>query len=391
MMAIPHLALKNLLGAGIRTWLNVVVLSFSFVAIIATQGLLEGMNDQVAQAMIDTEYGAGQFRYGSYDPYDPLTLKDGHGVVPPAIDAAIEKGEATAVLIVQGSLYVQGRVRPVLIKGIDPGQTVVRLPSSRLLPVPGEIPALAGARMAKSSGMGVGDYVTLQWRDARGTFDAQDARIAEVFSTSVQSVDLNQIWIPLDTLRRVARMENEATLVIARPGFVPPPAPDGWHFTSQDELLADIREVVRSKAVGSSVVYVILLLLALLAIFDTQVLSVWRRRKEIGTLMALGMTRLKIIQLFTLEGAAHGVLAALVAALYGIPLLGSLARDGWELPAGVESYGFAIGERLFPVFSVGLVLGTTLLVLATTTVVSFLPVRRIADLKPTDALRGKFT
>jgi ABC-type lipoprotein release transport system permease subunit len=80
-----------------------------------------------------------------------------------------------------------------------------------------------------------------------------------------------------------------------------------------------------------------------------------------------------------------------VAALYGIPLLGSLARDGWELPAGVESYGFAIGERLFPVFSVSLVLGTTLLVLATTTVVSFLPVRRIADLKPTDALRGKFT
>ena len=221
-MAIPHLALKNLLGAGIRTWLNVIVLSFSFVAIIATQGLLEGMNDQVAQAMIDTEYGGGQYWQGSYDPYDPLTLKEAHGVVPPPIRAAIEKGDAAAVLIVQGSLYVHGRVRPVLIKGIDPGQTVIRLPSARLRPAPGEIPAIAGTRMAKSSGMGVGDFITLQWRDARGTFDAQDARIAEVFSTNVQSVDLNQVWIPLDTLRRFARMEDEATLIIIRPGSLLP-------------------------------------------------------------------------------------------------------------------------------------------------------------------------
>jgi len=48
-------------------------------------------------------------------------------------------------------------------------------------------------------------------------------------------------------------------------------------------------------------------------------------------------------------------------------------------------------ERLFPVFTIGLVAGTTLLVLTVTTIVSFMPVRRIAKLKPTDALRGKFT
>ncbi len=33
------------------------------------------------------------------------------------------------------------------------------------------------------------------------------------------------------------------------------------------------------------------------------------------------MTRSKIIQLFTLEGAMHAVLAAVVAAIYGFPLL----------------------------------------------------------------------
>lgn len=110
-----------------------------------------------------------------------------------------------------------------------------------------------------------------------------------------------------------------------------------------------------------------------------------------GTLMSMGMTRGKIIQLFTLEGALHSVLAAVVAAIYGIPLLLYSAKNGWAMPEAVDDFGMALGEALFPVYGTGLVIGTTLLILLATTVVSFLPTRKIAKLKPTDALRGKMT
>lgn len=110
-----------------------------------------------------------------------------------------------------------------------------------------------------------------------------------------------------------------------------------------------------------------------------------------GTLMSLGMTRIKIIELFTVEGATHAVLAALVAALYGIPLLTYSATKGLALPASTDSYGIAIGQKLFPTYGTGLIIGTTLLVLFVTTLVSFLPTRKIARLKPTDALRGKMS
>ncbi len=390
-MMLPQLALRNLLGAGLRTWLNVLVLSFSFVTIITMQGLLQGMNEQVAQAMIDVEYGGGQFWHRLYDPYDPLTVQDAHALVDPVLVEQELRGDAASVLILQGSMSVRGRLRTLLIKGIDPGQTILRFPSTMLKEESGIIPAIVGARMAKSTGISEGDQVTLQWRDAKGTFDARNVVIAGIFSTSVQTVDNNQVWLPLETLRQLARMENEATLVVTRQGSTLHASDSTWQFKETEFLLSDIREVVRSKSISSSIMYIILLLLAMLAIFDTQVLSLWRRRKEIGTLMALGMTRLAVIVLFTLEGAMHGVLAGLLAAAYGIPLLGMFARSGWELPAMTESYGFAVGERLFPVFTAGLVVGTTLLVLVVTTIVSFLPVRRIAKLKATDALRGKFS
>ncbi len=212
--------------------------------------------------------------------------------------------------------------------------------------------------------------------------------------TSVQTVDSGQIWVPLERLREMTAMPGEATFVVLAQGAVPPPEAaglDGWSFRGPDYFLSDLRAMVESKSAGSSILYAIFLALAMLAIFDTQVLSIFHRRREMGTLMALGFTRTKLIGLFTLEGAFNGVLAALVGALYGIPLLSWMARTGWALPGDTDSYGFAIGEKLFPSYSLALVAGTTLLVLVTTTVVSFLPTRRIAKLKPTDALRGRMT
>ena len=61
------------------------------------------------------------------------------------------------------------------------------------------------------------------------------------------------------------------------------------------------------------------------------------------------------------------------------------------MPEAVDDYGIALGEALFPVYGTGLVIGTTILILLVTTIVSFLPTRKIAKLKPTDALRGKMT
>jgi ABC-type lipoprotein release transport system permease subunit len=209
-------------------------------------------------------------------------------------------------------------------------------------------------------------------------------------------------------------LSGEATLVILAKGTAPPtlpalpaagapaapaapaassvtpsPPPTAWVFRGPEYFLSDLRAMVASKTVGSTIVYTIFLLLAMLAIFDTQVLSIFHRRREIGTLMALGFTRGKVIGLFTLEGMLNSVLAALVAAAYGVPLLSWIARTGWALPGDTDSYGFALGERIFPAYGAGLVIGTTALVLLVTTVVSFLPTRRIAKLKPTDALRGR--
>ena len=85
---ILKLAFRNLIGAGLRTLLNAIVLSLAFVAIILIQGLLVGMNQQIADAVTRTEYGGGQFWHESYNPYDIYSLEDAHGVIPIPLEKA---------------------------------------------------------------------------------------------------------------------------------------------------------------------------------------------------------------------------------------------------------------------------------------------------------------
>ncbi len=393
-MLISKLALRNILGAGLRTWLNVVVLSIAFVMIIWSQGLIDGMNNQMMTSLIDTEYGGGQFWHQTYDPYDPLTIEDAHAPLSSTLDELVSTAQATPILVTSSTIYPEGRIQTAQLRGIDPKQQIINIPAEFLKhDDPDVIPALIGARMAKQMRLKSGDDVTVRWRDVNGTFDATEVRIVQIMSTIVQSVDNGVIWIPLDRLREMLQAPNEATLLVVEKHSKTALSDEApWVFHDLDYLLSDIKQLIRNKSVGSMIIYALLLGMGLLAIFDTQVLSIFRRRKEMGTLMALGMPRGQVIGLFTLEGSLHAIMALVVGAIWGIPVLMYSAAKGLGMPKEMmDNSGFALAERLYPSYGMGLVLGTTLLVLITVTVVSFLPTRRISKLKPTDALRGKFS
>jgi ABC-type lipoprotein release transport system permease subunit len=385
------LAYKNIMGAGLRTWLNVIVLSTSYVLIIWAQGLYVGMNEQASRSKIDEEIGGGQYWQENYDPYDPLSLDDSHAEIPVGLAPLIERKEAAPVLIRQAVIYPEGRIQSVLLKGIDPDQTILKIPTGSLDVEEDVLPVLIGSRMSKGTSFNIGDYITIRWRDKDGTFDAAEAKVVEIMETMVQGIDSGQLWVPLKSLQKMTRLEDEATLITIKTDVSKPVDPNGWEFKDHAFLLKDIHELVEMKEVSSIILYAILLFLAMLAIFDTQVLAIFRRRKEIGMLVALGMTRRNVVLLFTIEGAIHGVLALGVGAVYGIPLLYYYAVYGLGLPEVTESFGFALKDRLFPVYGVDLVLATVFIIMLTVTFVSYLPSSRISKLKPTDALKGKLS
>lgn len=389
MMMALRLAIRNLIGAGLRTWLNVIVLSFAFVVIIWHKGLLDAWDNQAIYEMVRWEIGGGQYWQKNYDPYDPFTLEDSHGKIPVQLNAAVQNGEAAPVFITQGTIYPSGRMQSIMIKGIPPNQKVLEIPTGALGQEGDAIPAILGSSMAEATRLSVGKRVNIRWRDKNGAFDATEIIIAGIFQTNVPTVDAGQVWIPLERLQQMMLLPGEATLIVRNQKEQVPESIDGWNFRSQEQLMSDLKNLIQTKTIGGMVLWAILLMLAMLAVFDTQVLSIFRRQKEIGTYVALGMTRSQVVALFTVEGAMHSVLAALLGAVYGIPLLTWQSIRGITFPIKGDDYGISMPNTIYPVYTLGLIVATVLIILITTTVVSYWPSRKIAKMNPTDALRGK--
>jgi len=400
------LAFRNLMGSGKRTWLNVSVLSLAFVVIIFYNGLLEGWNVQARTDTMAWETGNGRLSHPLFDQFDPFTLADSHGKTDrPLLDMLGENG--TPVLITQATAYPNGRLLNVLLKGIDTKQSVLSVPVRLMdsLASAGEdglIPAVIGDRMAKAAKLKAGDLMVVRWRDANGTFDAREVLIAEVFKTNVPSVDVSQVWIPLENLREMTSMYGEATYIILNQKGVDIlnaseqyrlPLSDelynGWKYEDEAALMHEIDTVIKTKKGSSTVISMLLLCIALLAIFDTQILSIFRRQKEIGTYIALGMTRLRVVGIFTIEGTIHSVLAIALGTLWGMPLLKWIQHTGIPMPSNTDQAGLAIADKIVPVYSAGMLLATVLLVVISSLVVSYIPARKISKMKPTEALKGK--
>ena len=154
-------------------------------------------------------------------------------------------------------------------------------------------------------------------------------------------------------------------------------------------MIRDMEALIKADEPGAQVMYSILLALAAMGIFNAQILSIFRRGKEIGTLMALGMTRSRVVALFTLEGALNALLASAMALILFGPILFYFGENGIPLPIDYSEMGILVAKKLVPVYSLSLIISTMVLISIIVLIVSYIPSRKISRMKPTDALRGK--
>ncbi len=384
------IALKNLLGARLRTILNVFVTAFSFFLILFMSAMYDGMLQHAKQVTIDTEIAGGAYWHPEYDPLDPMKLEDAHSVLPSGIQSLVDQNIAFPVLVSQVSIYPAGRIMPAIMKGVKPDQNIVNMPTNSLLGYDDiSIPVLIGKGMASDTKLKVGDTFTIRWLDADRTYDADEGMVVHIMDTENFKLDMGQIWIPLDRVQSMLSMEEEATYVTYKKGVPQVHKTGGWIHRDINYLVQDMEAIIEADKPGAQIMYVILLALAAIGIFNAQVLSIFRRGREIGTLMALGMTRTRVVGLFTLEGGFNALLAAMATLIFFGPILYYFGVNGIPLPIDYTEMGMIMAKRLVPIYTTGLVVSTTILVSIVVLIVSYIPSRRIARMKPTDSLRGR--
>ncbi len=371
--------------------MNVAVLSFTFILMTAFNGMIDGwVNDAIVDTH-DWETVDGQFWHENYDRYDVFSLQDAHGKIPGELDPYLADKSITPVLVIQAVAYESGNMQNIQLKGIDPSQQLLKIPSHYLHADDDVLNTVIGARMARTLNASEGDRLLIRWRDKNGAFDAREIVIASIFNSSIATVDEGQVWIALESLREMTGMRGEATYLVRSDDCPIERDVNGWYYKDSDFLLEDLYLLAQNSRIESLIIFTILLTIALLAVFDTQTLSIFRRQKEIGTYISLGMTPKQVTRLFTLEGTSYSLLGILAGALWGTPLLYWYGQTGIKLPESYTEVGLGMRETMLPIYEPGTILTSIVIIIVMSMLISWLPARKIAKSNVVEALKGRIT
>jgi len=255
---------------------------------------------------------------------------------------------------------------------------------------------ILGVGLAEDLGASVGDQAVLLVTTSSGGINAVEARITGIFQTSTKTFDDLALRVPIAVARELLRVsgshrwvvlleetaQTDETLEQLRSQF---PIDDyNLQFIPWYELADFYSKTKRLFGRQVNVVQLIIAVIIILSISNTLIMSVVERTGEIGTLMALGVKRLGILQLFVSEGVLLAIIGSSLGLALGVALARLISAIGIPMP---PPPGMAVGFTGEILVSSSLAIVSVATALVATTLASLYPSWKASRLEIVDALR----
>lgn len=368
------LPIRNLLGQPIRAALTTLGVAVAVAGFIALTGLTQGLQNSFDRGI---EEAGADFVVSQRDAFSLISSS-----VPEALGATLAA--------VEGVEAVSGTLLNITNADNDANIVIAGWPVASFLwhtlhLVDGSIPAAADAQgvvlgesIAHALKKKVGDTVELQFQPFKivgiatfGTTLNQNIAIAllpglQKLLGRANAVTLYQVRLkrPLDP-ERIAAVRARLTA-----------AAGDYAVNNTSEFAGNIRffHIVQAFA---SVISIIVLGMALIAVANTLLMAVNERTYELGILGAIGWSPARILRLILIEGVIMTAIGGGIGVGLGIVVMNLVAET--HIAAGI----------LEPYLTVGMVAQALISILLIGPLGALYPAWRAVRLKPADALRAR--
>jgi putative ABC transport system permease protein len=408
-MKLRHIALRNLRRNTRRSILSMSAIAIAAMAFVFLFGMIEGMKADMARNLHSFVTGEVRVRHSEYDKYqhlNPLHL----GVSNyREVTKKIESMEATAAVSPRVSfptaLYREGETFNARGMGVDFSrevdyQNLEQYVVEGSIPEAGSDQVLVSHKMAQEIGLAIGDKFTLLTQTRGRGMNAITFYISGFTYYNFNSMDGNTFLAPLERVQYFLRMGDSVTEVLVKlqdgaalPDYVE--ELNGYLASAGLEQVEarswrDIPSTYAFITMAENMYAIIALLFFVLGstvIITTMMMTVYERRKEIGTIAAMGMTGREIVRLFFLEAFYLSVIGSAAGVLIGMAVTYPTSIYGLDFGGAMEGVDFDISSSIYPILN----LKSTLFVFVYSTVVasltSLIPSRQSAKVEPIKALR----
>jgi putative ABC transport system permease protein len=363
---ILKLAIRDLRRNLARSLLAGLPIAIGGAVIVLNGGFFSGMERQLVDHLLIGQTGHLQIRASSIEPAGEFgsagKIEDPDEVAAVARRLFPEARTSSAFSSLGMVLGEETSSSRVVLAGTDAEE-----PSS------GEIHL--GERLAEQLAADEGSIVTVTLPNEAGDLNSADLEVAKILDAgapwqdyfaylaltdvqqlaeaggAVQEIRIHLDGGPHDLEEAAALIENE----LAGAGR----DLDALTYMESGRFFMGIVTTARIQA---GLMSLVLLVAVGLTVAGAQLLIVNERRRDVGTMMALGMPRTLVASIFLVEAVFASLVFGILGAAAGFAITGLLAQSGLPLPS--EGFRWMVGgARIIPHPTLGAI-GTTLAGLA---------------------------
>ena len=397
------LAFRNIVRQRRRSALAVAAVGFGVIALLLAGGFIEWVFWAMREGTVRSRIGHIQISRPGYQ--DAGTADPLHYLLPQQSPALARIEKTPGVITVAPRIMFSGLVSSgdatvsFIGEGVDPQReaplneaVIVTQGSNLTINDPKEI--VMGQGLAANLGVKVTDRVVLLTNLPSGGVKAVEGHVQGLFSTVSKAYDDSALRVPISMAHELLGVTGSHTWVTLLKDTDDTDSVisalkknlDPTQFTMIPwTQLADFYNktvVLFSRQFG--VVQVIIGGIIILGISNTMMMNVMERTGEIGTIMALGTRRKKLLGLFLTEGLLLGIIGAIIGLIIGFCLALMISTIGIPMPPPPGmAHGFIGQIRITP----SLAVESVLLAISTTLIASAYPAWKASRLVIVDALR----
>lgn len=404
-MADLLLALRNLTRNRRRSLTALFIVVVGVVSMVLAEGFIQWIFWAMRESTIKFQSGHIQvvrpdyFSKGVANPFAYLLPED--SPVEKAL-AATPGVELVAPRLKLTGLVSHGETTVAFLgEGVVPAKeaelsVAVYIAQGRNLSSPSAREVILGRGLARTLGVAPGDTVALLVTASGGGINAAEFKVVGLFTTPNQAYDNSALRLPIRQAQSLLRVQGaHAWLVLLaetdqtdrflhefrarfpeqqeRIEFVP------WYahadFYNKTVALFSQQITVLRVIIGSIII---------LSISNMLVMNAMERTGEVGTLLAIGFKRKKILQMFAAEGFMLGLAGGLLGVGVGFLLAQLISSVGIPMPPppGMER-GYTAEIRV----TLGLLASAFLIAFATTLLAGLYPAWKASRQQIVNALR----
>jgi putative ABC transport system permease protein len=254
---------------------------------------------------------------------------------------------------------------------------------------------IAAAGLARTLNLRAGDRLTLLSTTVDGAINGLDTHVVGIYTTGVRELDERSLVVRLNTAQALLNTSKVSKLVVVLNDTADTAAVrdaldarlnaggQRVEILTWSELASFYHQVRGLYSGIFGFLGIIITGLVVLSAGNAMTMTVMERVREIGTLMALGTSRLRIMGMFIVEGLALGAIGGALGVAVGYALaVGLTNADILMPPPPTFTRGFPLEIAVVPV----LYAVVMALMVATLGIAAFFPAARAARLRIIDAL-----